>query len=344
MPRGRKYSGPLVPGTTSTRQFNRRVPRRVKGKRVRYFAKTAKKAPLSNKQRSQVRQIIKGRKEIKFGTFFEYDNLGTTAAPNYNQVITPRVFPFINAPVADAAGFTILQTGYNLNAVSTAMNSSVAGSVNPIGGYHMLKGDTSTTRDGDFMRLQSHRVNLRINMLKNAKSTLQVENQYPLKFQVYLVRPKQLPSGYAASLSAGIFIGPQNQIVGIADIDASVFQLSNLFKINKDQWHLDKLKTFILQNPSSPGATDAEATTYVGPRYPTSRSCSFWLHKPKKDLRFTNTTSATGLSNEPENLNLTSYIIVVATRIGDNGDNDTTNSYADRWTLATNGVSKFVDM
>lgn len=332
MAKARKYAGPLQPGKRSAY---------VPGTRKR--TKTTKKG-LNSTEKSQVKKIIKGRKEIKFGTFFEYDNLGTYAAPNYNQVITPRVFPFINAPVADAAGFTILQTGYNLNAVSNAMNAAVGGSVNPIGGYHMLKGDTSTTRDGDYMRLQSHRVNLRINMLRNSQSTLQVENQYPLKFQIYLVRPKQLPSGYASSLSSGIFTGPQNQIVGIADIDASVFQLSKLFKINRDQWHLDKKKTFILQNPASAGAAETASTPNVGPRYPTAHSCSFWLHKPKKELRFTNTTSATGLSNEPENLNLTSYIIVVATRIGDNGDNDTTNSYADRWTLATNGVSKFVDM
>jgi hypothetical protein len=217
MPRGRKYSGPLVPGTTSVRQFNRRVRRTARGRPIIRRLKN-KKSGLTNFARTQVKSIIKARKEIKFGTFFEYDNLGSTAAPVYNSIITPRVFPFVNAPVADAAGYTILQTGYNLNSVSTAMNTEVAGSVNPIGGYHMAKGDTSTTRDGDYMRLQSHRVNLRINMLKNAKSTLQVENQYPLKFQIYLIRPKQLPSGYSPSLVNGLFLGPQNQMVGINTI------------------------------------------------------------------------------------------------------------------------------
>jgi len=337
----RKYSGPLQKGKRSAY-----VPGGRKNKPRRHFAKLAKKTPLSNRQYTQVKQIIKGRKEIKFGTFYEYDNLGGYDGQLTNPIINPVVFPFVNAPQSDSAAFTILQTGFNLNAPSITMNNDVAGSVHKIGGYHMAKGDTSTTRDGDYMRLHSHKVMINISMLNNVTDNENVESDYPLKFQIYQIRAKQLPQGTSPSLTGGLFLGPQNQINGIGDLDCSTFQLQNLYKINREMWHVDASKTFILQNPPLTGLNNNSTTLQSGKRYPTNRRCSFWMNKPKKALRFTNGTSTSGLNLEPENVNLVTYIVVVASRVGQNSTDvaTTSNRFANRWQMSTCGISKFVDM
>jgi len=329
----RKYSGPLQKGKRSAK-----VPKRAPRKRG-----------LNTIEKSQVRKIIKNRKEIKFGTFYEYDNLGAYDGQLTNPVINPVVFPSVNAPQSECAAFTILQTGFNLNAPSIALNNDVGGAVNKIGGYHMARSTSvanSTTRDGDYMRLHSHKVMINISMIHNDNTSENIESDYPLKFQVYQIRAKQLPQGTSPSLSGGLFLGPQNQIAGISDIDCSIFQLQNLYKINTENWHVDKTKTFILQNPPLTGQNNQSTTLQSGKRYPTTRSCSFWMHKPKKDLRFTNSTSTTGLNLEPENVNLTTYIVVIASRLGQKSTDvaDTEHKFANRWQMSTCGISKFVDM
>lgn len=335
----------------SSRKTVKRTSKRFRGTRKSGVKTTTPKTKgLNTTEKEQVKTIIANKKEKKYTKYwYNYDNYDPS---QYTNLQLPMLTAGITLPnVYDAANGTStiigLQTGAYLNSASAQLDSALTSAgqgpcMNILGGYGMPVGDTSTTIDGNYAYFHSGRVTLQINSIVASGNGGTVNDSIsPLCFRVIHVRAKQDAAGITPSLSGDLFRNMTNDNAGFMS-DMTLRQLMTDYSINRDRFHVEHDIKFKLSEPVQPGYAGNSANQPIrNLPYPTQKTLTLWLDKPKKKLRFNNLDN--GLTNqfEPLNYDFVNYIFVLCCR--EQTTNGEYSSTVKRWTLTTQGQTKFRD-
>jgi len=312
--------------------------------------KATKAKGLTTIEKKQVKSIVASRKELKYTSYWynhdNYDpNLYTPLqlAPLTSGVVLPNVYDALNGTVSIIG----LQTGAYLNSASAQLDAALTAAgqgpiMTALGGYGMPTGDTSTTIDGNYAYFHSGRINLQINSIVASGNGGTVNDSVsPLCFRVIHVKAKADAAGTTPSLSGDLFRDMINNNAGLMS-DMTLRQLMNDYGFNRDRFQVCKDVKFKLQEPVQPGYAGYSANQPIrNLSYPSQKNLTLWLDKPKKKLRFN--SSDNGLTNqfEPLNYDFVNYIFVLCCR--EQTTNGEYSSTAKRWTLTTQGQTKFRD-
>lgn len=337
----RKYSGPLMPGKKSAY---------VKGARKNKPRRAKSKVGLNTVEKKQVKKIVASRKELKYTNYwYNYDNYNPA---NYTATQLPMLTAGITLPnVYDVGNGTStligLQTGAYLNSASTQLDAALTAAgqgnvMNALGGYGMPIGDTSTSRDGNYAYFHSGKVTLQINSIVASGNGGTVNDSIsPLCFRIIHVRAKKDAAGITPSLSGDLFRDMVNNNQGFMS-DMTLRQLMTDFSFNRDRFQVQKDIKFKLSEPVQPGYAGNSANQPIrNLPYPTQKTVTLWLDKPKKKLRFNTTDNSLTNQFEPLNYDFVSYIFVLCCR--EQTTNGEYSSTVKRWTLTTQGQTKFRD-
>lgn len=306
-----------------------------------------KKVGLNKVEKRQVKKAIKQYGETKYGRFFSYDTRTIYTSVDLEALTQPAAMPGIQNPGAPAASCYVLQTGQYLSPSATALNAVMPNCVNVMGGYQMLMGDTNRNIDGNYAYAQSQKISIRVAM-KTIRNQSNLEQNYlPTHFRILYVRPKQHSEVQTSGLAGGVFLNQFGAKTGLASANLCTKFVEHDAIINPGQFTKMKEISFKLVPPQQPpgqyAATNPplaiaqQATT----PYPYERQVDIWLDRPKKKLKFSDSTAVNINDHEPMNYDFTNYIIIIATT-GTPAQNGALSS--DGWTLQASGTSKFRDM
>lgn len=330
---------------------------RKKRVRMRKVTKPRKKfnnksRVLSTTQKKQVKKIIANRKEDKYcPAWFQYDDFS-----NYGNFIQPPlesggVLPGVYNAGSLACSCVGMQLGNYLTTASTQVNTLLgAGTISPLGGIGMERGDTSTTIDGDYAYMQSCKLQLRITA--NTLGTGWKEAQcLPLEFRVIQVRPKSnTPSGTTPSLVSSLFVDNTNAAEGLGS-SGSVTEVMQNWRINRNQFDVVKDFKFQLSNvqqPSIPataaGNNSVAQTLPMAPAFPNTKDIELWMNNPKKKLRFAPNDNGSTSYFETTNYQFNEYVIIIAARKYLNQSAPVlVPQSAKFWQVRVNGMTKYRD-
>lgn len=317
--------------------------------RKRQNRKPVKKG-LTNVEKKQVKSIVAKRKELKYSRYwYNYDNFDpvnyTTQQlpPIGSGIVLPNVYDPLNNTVTIAG----LQTGSYLNSASAQLDAALTAAgqgpvMNVLGGYGMPQGDTSTTIDGNYAYFHSGKVTLQINSIVASGNSGTVNDSIsPLCFRIIHVKAKQDAAGVTPSLSGDLFRDMINNNAGFMS-EMTLRQLMTDYSINRDRFELKKDIKFKLSEPVQPGYAGNDANQPIrNLPYPTQKTCTLWLDKPKKKLRMNNLDNGSTNQFEPLNYDFVNYIFVLCCR--EQTTNGEYSSTLKRWTLTTQGQTKYRD-
>lgn len=279
------------------------------------------KAGLNKLEKKQVKAIVRSRKEDKYcNGWYIYDVVGQTGGFIQSALTNPQTLPNVYDNNEDAFSCLVLQTGRYLNSVSDQVNNPLGGvatgTVYPMGGYGMIRGDSAQNIDGDFAYLQSAKISLSISANMLTDDAYQ-SGMGPLNFRVLVVRAKRSQSGISPSLTTGLYINEVNSRVGLT-ATASVKSMSRDLRLNTSQFTKVHDITFQLNSPIDPDL--AIATTQVSqgmPRnanLPYEKHLNLWMPRTKKKIRFSQRDDGSQNYYEPLNFDFVTYTIITAYR------------------------------
>ena len=322
--------------------------------------KKTSKAGLNKVEKKEVKAIIKSRKEDKYcPNWYQYDDFaayGNFIQPAIQgQAICPGIYDSVNSAVT-VVGF---QLGHYLTSAAADVNTLLgAGTMSPLGGIGMERGDTSLSIDGDFATMRSCLLQLQI----NANVLTQGSADYdpvvsPMEFRLIQVRPKSnTPSGTTPSLVSSLFLDNTNVAEGLGG-SGSVKEIIHDWRLNRNQFDVVKDFKFTLTNPIGPkllyGTNQygiAQALNNLGSEsLKNTKSINLWMNNPKKKIRFS--TSDTGLTYfEPTNYQFQEYVIILCSRRGVAQDAPAQSipvplpSTSRYWTVRSNGMTKYKEI
>lgn len=310
----------------------------------------SKSKGLTKKERKEVKSIISNRKEFKYcPNWINYDLFDPAT---YTPFRLPPVTAVITLPntynqawnTVSVVGF---QTGHFLNAASTQLDAALTAAgqgpcMNPLGGYGMQKGDTSTTIDGDYAYFHSGQVTLRINSVVASGNQGTVDDSVsPLCFRLLHVKAKKDAAGTTPSLSGDLLRNMENTNKGLMS-EMTLREVMDDFPVNRDRFTVVKDLKFKLSEPVQPSyAGNSNQANVHNLQYPTEKIIKLWLDKPKKKLRFSNDAESTISRFEPTNYDFVHYIFLLCSR--EQLPNGTYSSTQKRWTVTTRGQTKYRD-
>lgn len=333
-----------------TRKNYSRSTRKNTTRKNRPKTPSASKKGLNKVEKKEVKKIISSRKESKYCPYwFQYDDF-----ENYGNFIQPAItstgtLPGIYNAGTNACSVVGLQMGNYLTTASTNLNSLIgAGTIKPLGGIGMSRGDTAQTIDGDYAYMQSSKLQLRITA--NTLGEGYVDAQcLPLEFRVIQVRPKaNTPSGTTPSLVSSLFVDNTNAPEGLG-ASGSVTEVMCNWRLNRNQFDVVKDFKFQLSNVQQPsvlvgagGPAVAETMPMIN-AYPNTKDIELWMNNPKKKLRFA--TSDTGASYfEPTNYQFQEYVIILCARKYINQGAPVFKPLSTGyWQVRVNGMTKYKD-
>ena len=257
--------------------------------------------------------------------------------------LIPNVYD-VNNGTASIIG---LQTGAYLNSASAQLDTAFVSAsqptvMNPLGGYGMPNGTTANTIDGKYAYFHSGQVTLQINSIVASGNGGTVNDSVsPLCFRVLHVRAKPDAAGVTPSLSADLLRNLSNQNTGLMG-SMTLRQLMTDFSVNRERFTVVHDKKFKLSEPVQPNYAGSSANQPIrNLPYPSQKTIKLWLDKPKKKLRFSEDDN--GLTNafEPLNYDFVNYIFVICCR--EQTTNGEYSSTVKRWTLTTQGQTKYRD-
>lgn len=334
---------------------------RIQAAARRKAAARKKKTGLNKVEKKQVKSIIKSRKEDKYcPAWFQYDDFAAYGPFLQPAIQGSSILPGIFNNVNSAVTVVGLQMGNYLTSAATDVNTVLgAGTMSPLGGIGMERGDTSTTIDGDFATMKSCKLQLQVNanvMAANGGPDYEPIVS-PLEFRVLQVRPKaNTPSGTTPSLIAALFLDNTNTAEGLGAA-GSVKEVMSDWRVNRNQFQVIKDIKFTLTNPMSSkklyGTNQygiAQAVNNLGSEsLKNVKTLDFWMNRPQKKLRFA--ASDTGLTYyEPTNYQFQEYVIILCSRRGVAQDSVATAlpvplpSTSRYWTVRSNGMTKYRDI
>lgn len=321
-------------------------------KKRKVARKKAKKG-LTKVEKKQVKSIVASRKESKYcPSWFQYDDFETTGGFIQPALTANGVLPGIYNAGNLACSCVGLQMGNYLTTSSDAVNTLLgAGTIVPVGGIGMQRGDTSTTIDGDYAYMQSSKLQLRItaNTLGQGWEDTQC---LPLEFRLIHVRPKaNTPTGTTPSLVSSLFVDNTNAPEGLG-ASGSVTEIMQNWRLNRNQFEVVKDMRFQLSNVQQPSVSFQDTQFTVSATmpnnggampYPNTKDIELWMNNPKKKLRFG--PSDTGVSYyEPTNYQFQEYVIILAARKYLNQGAPVFKPLSAKfWQVRVNGMTKYRD-
>jgi len=329
--RPRKLRKGFWAGSTSKRKPTTRRPKSAPT--TRHLSKTEKK---------EVKTIIASRKELKYcPDIITYDHYDPA---DYSTTQLPPILANIALPnVYDAANNVVtivgLQTGHYLNSVSNQLDSNLTAAgqgpcMYPLGSFGMLRGDTSTTIDGNEVYFNSGKINLQINAVNAEGNGDRVNDAVgPLCFRVLHVKSKKDAAGTAPSVSGDLFRNMVNNNAGFMS-DMTQRNLFHDYGINRQRFQVLADKKFKLTQPVQPGyaGTSANQPQRNFP-HAAQKNLTLYLDKPKKKLRMNGGDDGVNNYYEPLNYDYIHYVFVLCCReqINSSQFSDTGKC----WTLTT---------
>jgi len=318
--------------------------------RKRALTKMTKRVPkgLNSIEKKQVKNIIGNRKELKYcpnwRNYDHYDPLNYSAtqlAPILATSVLPNVYDANNG-VSTIVGF---QTGNYLNVVSQQLDTNLTAAgqppcMNPLGGYGMERGDTSTTIDGNEVYFHAGKINIQINSVVALSNAGQVNDSIgPLCFRVIHVKAKKDAAGTSPSVSGQLFRDMTNDNAGFMS-DMTQRQLFHDYNFNRQRFSVLSDKKFKLSQPVQPnyGGTVANQPIRNYP-YPSQKNLTLYLDRPKKKLRMGEVDNGSNNYFEPNNYDYVHYVFVICCREQINSA-DFSNT-AKCWTITTQGQSTY---
>ena len=311
-----------------------------------------RKVGLNKVEKKQVKSIVSSRKEDKYcPAWYQYDDFSA-----YGNFIQPAlaatgVLPGIYNAGNLACSVVGLQMGNYLTSSADAVNTLLgAGTMSPLGGIGMTRGDTSTTIDGDYAYMRSSKLQLRITA--KTLGTGWADTQcLPLEFRLIHVRPKaNTPSGTTPSLVSSLFVDNTNAPEGLG-ASGSVTEVMCNWRLNRNQFEVVKDMKFQLSNVQQPNVPTTTSNTVsqtmpgIGGAapYPNTKDIELWMNNPKKKLRFSQ--SDTGVSYyEPTNYQFQEYVIILAARKYINQGAPVFQPLSGKfWEVRVNGMTKYRD-
>lgn len=336
MPRPRKNT--KKPGRRS-----QTVKRTSKGK-------TAKKG-LTKVEKKQVKSIVASRKESKYcPNWFQYDDFENTGGFIQPALTATGTLPGIYNAGNLACSVVGLQMGNYLTTSSDAVNTLLgAGTISPLGGIGMERGDTATTIDGDYAYLQSSKLQLRITANTLGEQGYEDTQCLPLEFRLIQVRPKaNTPSGTTPSLVSSLFVDNTNAPEGLG-ASGSVTEIMQNWRLNRNQFEVVKDMNFQLSNvmqPSIPtqGGPSVSQTMPQITAYPNTKDIELWMNNPKKKLRFATNDNGSTSYYEPTNYQYQEYVIILCARKYINQGAPVFKPLSTKfWQVRVNGITKYRD-
>lgn len=309
-----------------------------------------KKDGLTTEEKKEVKDIIANKKELRYSNYWiNYDNYDPALVTANQQPMLfsgatiPNVYD-VNNGTATIIG---LQTGAYLNSASAQLDQAFVSAsqptvMNALGGYGMPNGNTSTTIDGKYAYFHSGQVTLQINSIVASGNLGTVNDTIsPLCFRVLHIRAKPDAAGVTPSLSSDLLRNMSNQNTGLMG-SMTLRQLMTDFTVNRERFQVVHDKKFKLSEPVQPNYAGNSANQPIrNLPYPSQKTIKLWLDKPKKKLRFS--ADDNGLTNafEPLNYDFVNYIFVICCR--EQTTNGEYSSTVKRWTLTTQGQTKYRD-
>lgn len=315
--------------------------------------KRTKKTGLNKVEKKQVKSIVASRKESKYcPAWYQYDDFETTGGFIQPALSANGVLPGIYNAGNLACSVVGLQMGNYLTSSSDAVNTLLgAGTVVPLGGIGMQRGDTSTTIDGDYAYMQSSKLQLRITA-RTLGTGWEDTQCLPLEFRVIQVRPKaNTPSGTTPSLVSSLFVDNTNAPEGLG-ASGTVTEVMHNWRLNRNQFDVVKDFKFQLSNVQQPNVSFQDTQFTVSATmpnnggampFPNTKDIELYMNRPKKKLRFAPSDTSTSYY-EPTNYQFQEYVIILAARKYINQVSPVFKPLSAKfWEVRVNGMTKYRD-
>lgn len=338
MPKGRSYSGPLLPGTKSTRVYETKKQRAIRLARMKYkrsYKRSSyKPTPSFSNDMNKYNNINCEKKIMPMNNY-----LNGPASAGYLQDI-PCVGLNNAGLVNDALTCVVLQTGRQ----ETTENSTLpSGCVKLMDGYSNLNGTVENRLIGQYAKLTSTYMNINITMdpLASSNGNDVFNSALPHQFRLIQVkanRSKMVNPGLAVpntghpNIGTNLFRNEQGNARGI-NSDIATQDIFTWF-VNKQFWIVLKDERFTLSTPST-SAVNVFPTTVS--QHKSSRFKKYWLPKPKNKVIFRSHTVDGVGKNEIIDYDYVTHTIILCknTSSGERPSN--------HWSVQANGATAFID-
>ncbi len=340
---GRKFSGPLLPGTKSVRVYETKKARAARLKKMKYKSRSYKSSykPTASFN-NQMRKYNNINCEKKIMIMNNY--LNGPASAGYLQDIPAGALNNAGL-VNDALTCIVLQTGRQ----ETTENATLpTGVVKLMDGYSNINGSVENRLIGQYAKLTSTYMNINITMdpLQDESSTDIFNAQLPHQFRLIQVKARRnkmvnpglaVPNTGHPSLATNLFRNEEGNARGI-NSECATQDVFTWF-VNKQFWIVLKDERFTLAAPTIVQSA-TENNRFIAPNvheYKASRFKKYWLPKPKTKVIFRSHTVDGVAKNEIIDYDYVTHTIILCknTSSGERPSN--------HWSVQANGATAFID-
>ena len=326
----RKYAGPLQKGKKSAY-----VPKRKK-------SKPKAKPGLNTHERTQVKKMIKGQREVFYLETVQYA-LGQGVQSNlHKHQITPHsCFGSANkitmVGLLSADTFTSIGNDVNGNATYTGgVRLHLTGGCN----FNHLNNIPDKKLDGDMAYMKSHlqKIKIHARTLWPSNDSQTQDKLIPLCFRVLVVQVNgNKPAGNFPSFtnvgstgSPSLFRDRFNTKKGIDD-PLLPYEFTNGLRVDTKAFKVVRDINFKLSNPilfkNSTTTNDQHNSTNANLQYPATKELDLWLPQPKRPVKYDRGTFL------PTNYDYRYYTFVFCTSDSTYGSSSALGTTEDRWCL-----------
>ena len=338
----RIYSGPLLPGFTSTRKTETKKQRssRLKKQGITYSKKQyAKKGKAKSYRRNSAYGGYYARAD-KERVMLPWKNYQNGTSQDYLGQLPAIASPYAGN-VNGQVSLKILQTGENLTEENNTLNTGdIPGSVVAMGGFQAVSGVSNINGVGEivgkssvltssFIRFQVTMDSQEIEYPPDADPDKVFSYALPHEFRVLIVRAKRQNSVDASvalstnaelntpSLRTNLFIDENGNYKGLVD-DTSTGDIFN-WVCNTQKWEKCMESRFTLKAlvlPYTSGNTGAGVYTRLNldgtPNYPAQKTIKYYMPVPKKKVTFGfQESTATPPQGQPTNFNYVYHTVIL---------------------------------
>lgn len=335
---GRKFSGPLLPGTKSVRVYETKKARAARLKKQRYKSRSYKSSykptPSFERQMKKYNNINCEKKIMPMNNY-----LNGAASAGYLQDI-PCVGLNNAGLVNDALTCVVLQTGRQ----ETTENATLpTGVVKLMDGYSNLNGTVENRLIGQYAKLTSTYMNINITMdpLATSNGNDAFNGALPHQFRLIQVKAKRnkmvnpglaVPNTGHPNIGTNLFRNEEGNARGI-NSDCATQDIFTWF-VNKQFWIVLKDERFTLNTPTT---TSVNVFPTTVSQHKSSRFKKYWLPKPKDKVIFRSHTVDGIGRNEIIDYDYVTHTIILCknTSSGERPSN--------HWSVQANGATAFID-
>jgi len=339
MPKSRQFSGPLLPGSKSTRKTESKKSRMTRLK----ANKSYKPTPSFTKQMNKYNTTNVEKKIIPMTNY-----LNGPASAGYSDDL-PCIGLSTAGLTTGALSVLVLQTGRQLTSLNAGINTVTGADVcNTLDGYSVLTGTGGNRLLGSYAKLTSSYINMNITMDPvdyNNEIDDTIDNACPHQFRVIQVKARrdkmvspgnQVASYGVPSLSTNLFRDEAGNAKGITAQCATQDMFT--WFVNKQFWTILKDERFTLAPTLISRTTDNPIMFNTnGKSYPNSRFKKYWLPKPKTKVRFESNTVNDLIKNEIVDFNYVVHTIILCKNVSSG------ERASDHWSVQANGATQFID-